>query len=72
MTIYQDYGYGSSYDAITTGFGILTGFFVYFIVMLVVALAVSVVVCIALWKIFKRFAAWQCKRLRAIHSSFSP
>ena len=54
MTIYQDYGYGSSYDSITTGFGILAGAFIYLIVMLVIALAVSVVVCIALWKIFKK------------------
>lgn len=54
MTIYQDYGYGSSYDSITTGFGILAGAFIYLIVMLVIALAVSIVVCIALWKIFKK------------------
>lgn len=55
MSIYTDYG--SSYDTgfATSGVGtILGGFMLFFVVAMIVAIAISVIMIIAQWKIFKK------------------
>lgn len=54
MSIYYDYGYGSDFGAISSGIGFIQGLFGFFIVMILLTMAVSIVMCIAQWKIFTK------------------